>query len=83
MNTKKKKKYILDNLLEDKFNINFVLKGIGYIILMDSVIMKQSENEIRLEAKASFNKKSYINQLENALSINNFISSYQKNNFSK
>ena len=82
-NNKKKKKYILDNLLDDKYNVNLVLKTFGYIILMDSVRMRDGGTEIRLEGRASFNKKSYINQLENALSINNIINSYQKNNFSK
>jgi len=80
---KKKKKYILDNLLDEKYNVNLVLKTFGHFILMDSVRMRDSGTDVRLEGRASFNKKSYINQLENALSINNIINSYQKNNFSK
>ena len=78
---KKKKKYILDNLLDENYNINFVLKAIGYVILMDSVRLREAENGVRLEGRANFNKKSMINQLENALSINNIVTSFQKNNF--
>jgi len=78
---KKKKRFILENLLDENYNVNFVLKAIGYIILMDSVRMRENDMSVTLEGRAAFNKKSYINQLENALSINNIISSYQKNNF--
>lgn len=79
--TKKKKKYILDNLLDENYNLNLVLKSIGYIVLMDSVRMRESEMSVKLEGKAAFNRCTYVSQLENALSINNIVSSYQKNNF--
>lgn len=78
---KKKKKYILDNLLDEKYYLNFVLKEIGYYILMDSVNMKASDVEINLQAKTAFNRNSIINQLENVLSINNIINCFEKKNF--
>ena len=78
---KKKKKYILDNLLDEKYYLNFVLKEIGYYILMDSVSMKANDIKISLQEKPAFNRNSLINQLENVLSINNIISCYEKKNF--
>lgn len=80
---KKKKKYILDNELDEKYNINTVLKTIGYVLLMDSVRIRENNLKVTLEGRVTFNRSGKISQLESALSINNIINSYQKNNFSK
>lgn len=69
-------------MLDEKFHLNFILKEIGYLILMDSVAMKANSVKISIHGVAPFNRGSHINQLENALSINNIINCFEKKNVS-
>ena len=71
---KKKKKFLTVSPVEEEFNLQKVMKSVGWkLILKNLNITYNNENIPMIEGKKIINKISYVDQLENIINLNNVL----------